>query len=74
MSMSDYLKALKALDWLNTNTDYGVNNVSKDYPKHQEVCGGLFTLSIFSTKESIGFRTGKELIKIAEWEGWVGDE
>jgi hypothetical protein len=67
--MSDYLRELKALDWLNTNTDYKVNNVSEDYPKHQKVCGGLFVVSKFSA-----FRTGKELIKIAEWEGWVENE
>jgi hypothetical protein len=68
--MSDYLRALKALGWLNLNTDYRVNNVSDDYPKHRESYGGLFSLSIFSNMESIGFRTGKELVEIAEREGW----
>jgi hypothetical protein len=68
--MSDYEKAVQAMKWLNRNTDYRANNVSGDYPKHQEFHGGLFSLSIFSNMESIGFRTGKELVEIAEWEGW----
>ncbi len=68
--MSDYEKAVQAMKWLNRNTDYRANNVSGDYPKHRESYGGLFSLSIFSDMESIGFRTGKELIEIAEWEGW----
>ena len=71
--MSDYLEALRALDWLNRNTDYRANNVSGDYPNHREFYGGLFSLSKFSNMESIGFRTGKELIKIAEWEGWENE-
>lgn len=69
--MNDYLRALKALDWLNLNTDYRVNNVSRDFPHwYIEDFGGGFALSKFSTKESIGFRTGKELIQLAEKEGW----
>jgi hypothetical protein len=31
--MSDYLRALKALGWLNLNTDYRANNISGDYPR-----------------------------------------
>lgn len=68
--MRDYEKAVQAMEWLNLNTDYRAINVSGDYPKHRESYGGLFSLSIFSNMESIGFRTGKELVKIAEWEGW----
>lgn len=68
--MSDYLRALKALDWLNRNTDYRCNNVDGQYLQFSEVHGGLFTLSKFSTKESIGFRTGKELVALAEEMGW----
>ncbi len=68
--MSDYLRALKALRWVNINTDYRVNNLQGSYLDFQEVCDGLFSLSKFSTKESIGFRTGKELIALAEKEGW----
>lgn len=68
--MSDYLRALKALGWLNLNTDYRANNVSGSYLDVSQVSGGIFSLSKFSTKESIGFRTGKELIALAEEEGW----
>lgn len=72
--MSDYLRALKALDWLNRNTDYRANNVDGEYYSYfSEVHGGLFTLSKFSTKESIGYRTGKELVEIAEREGWKNE-
>jgi hypothetical protein len=71
--MSDYLRALKALDWLNRNTDFRANNVSGDYPNYREFYGGLFSFSIFSNMESIGFRTGKELVKIAEMEGWKNE-
>lgn len=71
--MSDYLRALKALKWLNNNTDYRCNNVDGQYLQFSEVHGGLFTLSKFSTKESIGFRTGKELIQLAEKEGWKNE-
>jgi hypothetical protein len=68
--MSDYLRALKALGWLNINTDYRVNNLQEGYVDFEEVCDGLFSLSIFSTKASIGLCTGKELIALAEKEGW----
>ena len=71
--MSDYLRALKALRWLNINTDYRVNDLQGSYLDFQEVHGGLFTLSKFSTKESIGYRTGKELVEIAEREGWKNE-
>jgi hypothetical protein len=67
--MSDYEKAVQAMKWLNRNTDYRANNVSHDYPQSY-IYSGMFTLSIFSNMESIGFRTGKELVKIAEREGW----
>lgn len=68
--MTDYLRALKALRWLNINTDYRANNLQGSYVDFEEVCDGLFSLSKFSTKESIGYRTGKELVEIAEKEGW----
>jgi hypothetical protein len=69
--MSDYLRALKALGWLNINTDYRANNISEDFPQSYKECvGGMFVLSKLSIMDSIDFRTGKELIKIAEWEGW----
>jgi hypothetical protein len=69
--MSDYLRALKALGWLNLNTDYRANNISGDYPQSYKThVGGMFTFSIFSNMEPIGFRTGKELVEIAEREGW----
>jgi hypothetical protein len=71
--MSDYEKAVQAMKWLNRNTDFRANNVSCDYPNYREFYGGLFSFSIFSNMESIGFRTGKELIKIAEWEGWENE-
>lgn len=69
--MSDYLRALKALDYLNRNTDYRVNNISGDYPKNIAMaCGGIFGLSKFSTKDSFGIVLGDDLIEIAEKEGW----
>jgi hypothetical protein len=71
--MSDYKKAVQAMKWLNRNTDFRANDVSGDYPKHREFYGGLFSFSIFPNMESIDFRTGKELIKIAEWEGWENE-
>ena len=71
MSMSDYLRALKALGWLNLNTDYRANNISGDYPQsYKEHVGGMFGLSKFSSKESLGVYAGIELIEIAEKEGW----
>ena len=69
--MSDYLRALKALGWLNLNTDYRVNNISGDYPQsYKEIVGGMFGLSRFSSKKSLGLVTGYELIALAEEEGW----
>lgn len=69
--MSDYLRALKAMGWLNRNTDFRANNVSGDFPQsYKEHVGGMFGFSIFSNMESIGFRTGIELVEIAEREGW----
>lgn len=69
--MSDYLRALKALGWLNLNTDYRANNISGDYPQSfKQIVGGMFGLSKFSTKESIGVYAGIELVEIAEREGW----
>ena len=69
--MSDYLRALKALGWLNLNTDYRANNISGDYPQsYKEHVGGMFGLSKFSSKKSLGLVTGYELIALAEEEGW----
>ena len=69
--MSDYLRALKALGWLNLNTDFRANNISGDYPQsYKEIVGGMFGLSKFSSKESISLVTGYELIALAEEEGW----
>jgi hypothetical protein len=68
--MSDYLRALKALDWLNRNTDYRANNISGDCPKPCWNMGGMFGLSRFSSRESLGLVTGKELIALAMREGW----
>lgn len=72
--MSDYLRALKALGWLNLNTDYRANNISDDYPQsYKEHVGGMFGLSKFSTKESLDIITGKELVTAAMKEGWVDE-
>lgn len=69
--MSDYLRALKALDWLNRTTDYRVNNISGDYPQsYKGHVGGMFGLSKFSTKESRDIITGNELVAVAMMEGW----
>ena len=69
--MSDYLRALKALGWLNLNTDYRANNISGDYPQsYKQHVGGMFGLSKFSSKESLGVYAGIELVEIAEKEGW----
>lgn len=69
--MSNYEKALKALDWLNRNTDYRANNISTVFSMcYREKVGGMFGLSKFSTQKSLGVVTGKELIKTAEREGW----
>ena len=72
--MSDYLRALKALGWLNLNTDFRANNISGDYPQsYKEILGGMFGLSKFSSKESLGVYAGIELVEIAEREGWVDE-
>ena len=69
--MSDYLRALKALDWLNLNTDYRANNISGDYPQSYKThVAGMFGLSKFSTKESLDIITGNELVAVAKSEGW----
>jgi hypothetical protein len=69
--MSDYLRALKALGWLNLNTDYRANNISGDYPHgFKETLGGMFGLSKFSSKESLDIITGNELVAVAMREGW----
>ena len=69
--MSDYLRALKALGWLNLNTDFRANNISGDYPQsYKKHVGGMFGLSRFSTKESLDIITGKELVVVALREGW----
>ena len=72
--MSDYLRALKALGWLNLNTDYRANNISGDYQQsYKQIAGGMFGLSRFSSKKSLGLLTGYELIALAEEEGWVDE-
>jgi hypothetical protein len=69
--MSDYLRALKAVGWLNLNTDYRANNISGDYCEcHKEKVGGRFGLSNYETKESIGILTGDDLVAFAKKEGW----
>jgi hypothetical protein len=71
--MSDYLRALKALGWLNRNTDYRANNITSDFPhpqSYKKYVGGMFSLSKFSTKESLGIITGDDLIAVAMREGW----
>jgi len=69
--MSKYLEALKALGWLNLNTDYRANNISGDYCEcHKEKVGGRFGLSNYETKESIGILTGDDLVAFAKKEGW----
>ena len=72
--MSDYLRALKALDWLNCNTDFRANNISTVFSMcYKEKVGGMFGLSKFSTQKSLGVVTGKEIIALAEKEGWVDE-
>jgi hypothetical protein len=69
--MSDYLRALKALGWLNLNTDFRANNISGDYPQsYKQHVGGMFGLSKFSSKESLDIITGKELAVVALYLGW----
>ena len=72
--MSDYLRALKALGWLNLNTDFRANNISGDYPHwYKKNYGGMFGFSYFPTKESIAIITGNVLVDIAEKKGWKED-
>ena len=72
--MTDYEKALKALGWLNLNTDYRANNISGDYTEtYRQHVGGMFGLSKFSTKESLEIITGNELVAVALMEGWEGE-
>ena len=69
--MSDYLRALKALGWLNLNTDFRANNISGDYPQsYKQHVGGMFCLSKFSSKESLDIITGNDLVAVALTEGW----
>jgi hypothetical protein len=69
--MSDYLRALKALGWLNLNTDFRANNISEDYPQsYKQHVGGMFGLSKFSSKESLNIITGNDLVAVAIREGW----
>ena len=69
--MSDYLRALKALGWMNLNTDFRANNISGEYCEcYKEKVGGRFGLSNYDTKESIEILTGDELIAFAKKEGW----
>ena len=71
--MSDYLRALKALGWLNLNTDYRANNITSDFPhpqSYKKYVGGMFGLSKFSTKESLDIITGNDLVAVAMREGW----
>jgi hypothetical protein len=75
MNNTSYFQALKALDWLNRNTDYRSNNISGEYPTYfRWDCGGMFGLSNFLTKESLGILTGTELVELATKEGWKDDE
>ena len=68
---SEYEKALKALGWLNRNTDYRANNISGEYfQSYKEHVGGMFGLSKFSTKESLDIITGNDLVAVAMREGW----
>ena len=70
--MSDYLRALKALGWLNLNTDFRANNISGDYPQsYKEMVGGMFGLSKFSSKESLDIITGNDLVAFALNQGYT---
>ncbi|MFN7882424.1 MAG: hypothetical protein ACK5PF_05350 [bacterium] len=69
--MSDYLRALKALGWLNLNTDFRANNISGDYPQsYKETLGGMFSLSKLSSKENLSIMAGITLVGVAMMEGW----
>lgn len=70
--MTKYIEALKALDWLNLNTDYRANNISGEYCKcYKEKVGGMFGLSNYETKESIGIVTGDDLVAFALNQGYT---
>jgi hypothetical protein len=71
--MTEYEKAVQAMKWLNRNTDYRANNITGDFPhpqSYKKYVGGMFELSKFSTKESLGIITGDDLIAVALREGW----
>ena len=71
--MTEYEKAVQAMKWLNRNTDYRANNITSDFPhpqSYKKYVGGMFELSKFSTKESLGIITGDDLIAVALREGW----
>lgn len=71
--MTEYEKAVQAMKWLNRNTDYRANNITSDFPhpqSYKKYVGGMFELSKFSTKESLGIITGDDLIAVAMREGW----
>jgi hypothetical protein len=70
--MSKYLEALKALDWLNINTDYRANNISGEYCEcYKEKVGGRFGLSNYETNESIVILTGDDLVAFALNQGYT---
>jgi hypothetical protein len=68
--MNKYHAAISALDWLNRNTDYRVNDVESS-AGFKRVYGGMFGLSKFSTKDSFGIITGDDLVAFALNQGYT---
>lgn len=60
--MSDYLRALKALGWMNLNTDFRANNISGDYPQSYKThVGGIYTCIDISFGEKYWNQITEEL-------------
>lgn len=67
--MGIYEEAIKACRWINENTIYRANNITtQNYILVHS--GGMFSLSNYETKESIGLLYGEDLIKKAIELGW----
>lgn len=74
--MSDiYDKAIEALWYLNNQTDYRVNNITADFhPLTKAKYGGMYGVSKYTTKESVGLLTGERLLEFAKEQGYKENE
>lgn len=70
-----YIKAVNAARWINEQTTYRSNNITADFFLNtKEKYGGMFGVSNYDTKESVGILTGLDLLEFAKQQGYKTNE